>query len=187
VVTGDWDDRFGGIDLIALGELNAIVAAARKPLDTARIDSRLLRNLPVDMRVVLSWDTDNSDMDLWVTDPNGETCFYSHPSTYQGGRISRDFTGGYGPEEFILRQPKPGKYKVEVDYFGERQALLTGSTSLQVLLFRHFGSAQVQVTPVVLRLKPHQTNAQHGHPDDENPDDEEDDEGTVLVGEFEVR
>jgi len=167
VVTSDWDDRFGGIDLIALGELNAIVAAAKKPLDTRRIDSRLLRNLPVDLRVVLSWDTDNSDMDLWVTDPNGEKCFYGFRDTYQGGHMSEDLTGGYGPEEFVLRQPKPGKYKVEVNFYGERQALLTGGTSLQVLLFRHYGSSKVEVTPVVLRLKQAKD--------------------TVLVGEFDVR
>ncbi|GGD60054.1 DUF2135 domain-containing protein [Pseudoxanthomonas indica] len=167
VVTGDWDRRFGGIDLIALGELNAIVAAAKKPLDTRRIDARLLRNLPVDMRVVLSWDTDNSDMDLWVTDPNGEKCYYGFRDTYQGGHMSEDLTGGYGPEEFVLRQPKPGRYKVEVNFYGERQALLTGGTSLQVLLFRHYGSGQVEVTPVVLRFKQAKD--------------------TVLVGEFEVR
>jgi hypothetical protein len=167
VVQGEWDSRFGGVDLIALGELNAIVAAAKQPLDTKRIDPRLLRNLPVDLRVVLSWDTDNSDMDLWVTDPNGQKCYYSFPDTYQGGHISEDLTGGYGPEEFLLRQAKPGKYKVEVNFFGERQALLTGGTSLQVLLFRHYGSGQVEVTPVVLRLKQASD--------------------TVLVGEFEVR
>lgn len=167
VVTGDWDERFGDVSLIALGELNAIVAAAKKPLDTRRVDPRLLRNLPVDLRVVLSWDTDNSDMDLWVTDPNGEKCFYSFRSTYQGGHMSEDLTGGYGPEEFLLRQAKPGKYKVEANFYGERQALLTGGTSLQVLLYRHYGSARVQVTPVVLRLKQAKD--------------------TILVGEFEVR
>ena len=68
--------------------------------------------MPLDLRVVLSWDSDNSDMDLWVTDPNGEKCYYSNNLTYQGGLISDDFTGGYGPEEFVLRDAKPGKYKV---------------------------------------------------------------------------
>jgi tetratricopeptide (TPR) repeat protein len=116
VVLRPWDGRFADIELIALSELNATAAEAkarRKPLDTSAIDGRFLRNLPVDLRVVLTWDADNSDMDLWVTDPDGERCFYGAPLSYQGGRMSRDFTGGYGPEEFMLREAKPGIYRVE--------------------------------------------------------------------------
>ncbi len=43
-------------------------------------------------------------MDLWVTDPNKETCYYSHKETLIGGRISNDFTEGYGPEQFLLKK-----------------------------------------------------------------------------------
>jgi hypothetical protein len=67
-----WNARFPDIELIALAELNAIVATAGAPLDTSCLDPRLVRNLPLDLRVVLTWDADNTDIDLWVTDPNGE-------------------------------------------------------------------------------------------------------------------
>ena len=56
VVTGSWDARFADIDLIALRELNAVVAKAGrdgKPVDVAAIEPRLLRNLPLD--VVSCW------------------------------------------------------------------------------------------------------------------------------------
>jgi hypothetical protein len=39
-----------------------------------------------------------------------------------------DCTNGYGPEEFILRHAKPGKYKVEVNLFGDQQQLVNGPT-----------------------------------------------------------
>jgi Uncharacterized protein conserved in bacteria len=113
VVTGAWDPRFADIDLIALTELNAIVDKARrdgKPVDTSAIDARLLKNLPLDVRVVLAWDADNTDVDLHVFDPNGEEVYYGHNLSYQGGAISHDATGGYGPEEFALKVAKPGKY-----------------------------------------------------------------------------
>lgn len=167
VVKRDWDSRFDGITLIALAELNAIVANARQRPDTQSFDPRLLKNLPLDLRVVLSWDSDNSDMDLWVTDPNGEKCYYGNSLTYQGGRLSRDFTGGYGPEEFSLRDAKPGKYRVEANFFGDRQQLVTGATTLQLKLTTHFGTAKAQEQLVTMRLK--------------------DKSETVLVGEFEVR
>ncbi|MGO1002994.1 VIT domain-containing protein [Lysobacter sp. CA196] len=163
----DWDGRFPGVEEIAMAELNAIVAAHPRGLDSSRIDKRLLRNLPLDLRVVLSWDSDNSDMDLWVTDPNGEKCYYGHKLTYQGGRISNDFTGGYGPEEFILRDAKPGKYKVEANFYGDRQQLVTGATTLHLWLSTGFGGAQQREQKVTLRLK--------------------DRSEVVMVGEFEVK
>ena len=167
VAQRDWDARFPGIEEIALAELNAIAAAHPGQTDLSRVDPRLRRNLPLGLRAVLSWDSDNSDMDLWVTDPNGEKCYYSHKLTYQGGRITDDFTGGYGPEEFSLRTPKPGKYKVEANFFGDRQQLVTGATTLQLWLSTGFGGAGQVDRKVTLRLK----NAKE----------------TVLVGEFEVK
>ncbi|KAF1711623.1 VIT domain-containing protein [Pseudoxanthomonas sacheonensis] len=167
VVKRQWDGRFDGVKLIALAELNDIAANAKQRPDTRRVDPRLLRNLPLDLRVVLSWDSDNSDMDLWVTDPNGEKCYYGNQRTYQGGLMSDDFTGGYGPEEFSLRDAKPGKYKVEANFFGDRQQLVTGATTLQLKLTTHFGSGKAREQLVTMRLKEQAE--------------------TVLVGEFEVK
>lgn len=155
IVLRPWDDRFAEIELIALAELNAIIATApaSSALDISRIDPRLLKNMPLDLRAVLTWDADNSDMDLWVTDPNGERCYYGHRNTYQGGRMSRDFTGGYGPEEFSLRDAKPGKYRIEATFFGHRQQIVAGATTLQVKLTSGFGSAGAQEQMITLRLK----------------------------------
>jgi len=165
VVVRPWDARFDGISLIALDELTTLVA--RTGVDASAVDPRLRRAMPLDLRVVLSWDSDNSDMDLWVTDPNGERAYYGNQLTYQGGQMSRDFTGGYGPEQFSLRQAKPGTYRVEANYFGSREQLVTGATTLTLRLSTHWGSRRQQDQYVTLRLK-------------ENSE-------TVLVGEFEVR
>lgn len=167
VVEGDWDARFPGVAQIALAELNAIAATAPAPLDLGFMDRRLRGNLPLALRAVLSWDSDNSDMDLWVTDPNGEKAYYGNRLTYQGGRMSNDFTGGYGPEEFALRDAKPGTYRVEANFFGDRQQLVTGATTLQLRLSTGFGTARQQDRMVTLRLR--------------------DERETVLVGEFEVK
>ncbi len=167
VVVRPWDNRFDGIALIALDELTNLVARSIPRLDTRIIDPRLLQAMPLDLRVVLSWDADNSDMDLWVTDPNGERAYYGNRLTYQGGQMSQDFTGGYGPEQFSLRNAKPGKYKVEANYFGSRQQLVTGATTLMLRLTTHWGTPKQKDQMVTMRLK--------------------DRADTVLVGEFEVR
>jgi hypothetical protein len=147
-----WDSRFPEIELIALGEMNAIIAKSKTPLDLSKIDKRLLKSMPVDVRVVLNWDTDNCDMDLWVTDPAGEKCFYSHPNTKSGGHLSRDLTGGYGPEEFLLKTAVDGKYKVQVNYYGTRSQKVSGPTTIQMQLFTRYGTAAEQKQEVTVRL-----------------------------------
>lgn len=165
VVVRPWDGRFDGISLIALDELTRLIA--RERVDASAIDPRLRRAMPLDLRVVLSWDSDNSDMDLWVTDPNGERAYYGNRLTYQGGQMSQDFTGGYGPEQFSLRDAKPGTYKIEANYFGSREQLVTGATTLMLRLSTKWGSRDQRDQQVTLRLK--------------------DRAETVLVGEFEVK
>ena len=156
VISKPWNNRFPGIELIALAELNAIharvVAAGRPTLDTRNMDPRLMRNLPLDLRAVLTWDADNTDIDLWVIDPNEERAYFAKPLTYQGGRVSSDFTGGYGPEEFSLRHAKPGTYTVRAQFYGHRQQLVAPATTLMLKLTGGFGTPAQKDSDTVLRL-----------------------------------
>jgi len=154
VVARPWHDRFPEIELIALAELNAIIARLPRgvTVDSSAIDPRLLHNLPLAVRAVLSWDADNADIDLWVIDPNDEKVYYGNPLGYQGGRISRDFTGGYGPEEFSLRVAKPGTYRVQAQFYGNRQQLVTGATTLMLRLSTGFGTGKQQDQNIIVRL-----------------------------------
>lgn len=154
VVTKPWHNRFPDIELIALAELNAIIARAPQGvlIDTSRMDVRLLRNLPLDVRAVLSWDADNTDIDLWVTDPNDEKVFFGNQLGFQGGSMSSDFIGGYGPEEFSLRSAKPGKYKVQAQFYGNRQQVVSGATTLMLRLSTGFGTPQQRDENIILRL-----------------------------------
>lgn len=151
VAIGNWDSRFGDVDIIALNEFNALCATQK--VNASAYDPRLRANLPVDVRVVLTWDTNDSDMDLHVTDPRGERCMYSHTRTAIGGRISRDMTQGYGPEEFLLHKAVPGTYTIEANYFGTRQQhAVVGPTTLKAELILHFGTPQEVRKPILVRL-----------------------------------
>ena len=152
VITEDWnDDRFEDVKLITLNDLNSIIAR-NKNVKTSYIDKRLLKKEPVDVRVVLSWDTNDCDMDLWVTDPKGEKCYYQNTLTYLGGKISRDVTQGYGPEEFMLKKAENGKYKVQVDYFGTHSQKQLMPVSLRITFYTHFGTPQQKQEETTVRL-----------------------------------
>ena len=150
VIQSDWDGRFPEIELIALTEMNAIIA--NNKVNTDFMDEKIIKNLPVDVRIVLDWDTDNCDIDLWVFDPTGEKCFYSHNKTKIGGIITNDFTRGYGPEVFLLKNAKRGKYKIQANYYGTSSQKLLGPVTLKLHFFTHYGTKQQKVKEVTLQL-----------------------------------
>jgi hypothetical protein len=157
VVKRKWDGRFPDIEVIALHELNALVeslpVAERPDLAAIGVDPRLIGGVPVELRVVLTWDADNTDIDLHVIDPAGETLMFSKPQGTTGGLVSRDFTRGYGPEVFTIRRPLPGTYTVKANYYGNRQQKLAGATTVQVEFQTTFGTPRQKVQAATRRLK----------------------------------
>lgn len=152
VATQAWDIRFPGIGVIATHELNSLIGQHPQAIHTRQFDSRLLADMPTDIRVVLNWDADNVDMDLWVTDPHGAKCFYSRPNTAIGGLMSQDFTGGYGPEEFLLKNAIPGEYLIQTDYYGSSRQRISGPVHIQAKLILHYGKPQQEEQALTLRL-----------------------------------
>lgn len=73
---------------------------------------------PSKLRVVLSWDTDHTDLDLHVVTPDGGHAWYGNRALQNGGALDVDVTTGYGPEIFSSPAPLPGRYLVYVNYYG---------------------------------------------------------------------
>ncbi|CAL92665.1 YfaP family protein [Azoarcus olearius] len=69
------------------------------------------------LRVVLSWDTDGTDLDLHLITPDGEHAWYGNRAV-KGGAIDVDVTTGYGPEIFASPAPLKGPYQIWVNYYG---------------------------------------------------------------------
>jgi hypothetical protein len=109
-----------------------------------------------DLRVTISWNTDATDVDLWVIEPDGTKCFYQNSRTKNGGELSQDQTQGYGPERYQVGRAMPGTYKVIVHYFGTNPNLLGGETHVQVTVARNAGSPQEEVQRHTVILKKHQ-------------------------------
>lgn len=152
VVQEPYDSRFEGIHLIALNEINHLIAQHPKEIDTKGIPAYFLVQLPMDIRIVLNWDADNTDVDLWVTEPNQEKCMYSYKLTSNGGRISNDFTQGYGPEEYLIRKAPKGTYQIQAHYFGNHRPTLSGKAILTVQFYQYYGTPYEVKREVTRRL-----------------------------------
>ncbi len=153
VVTEHWD-RFQEIELIALMEANRILPLAQAAgVKDVPLDQRLVRLLACDLRIVLTWDADETDIDLWVTEPTGEKVSYTHRLSRIGGIISRDFTDGYGPEEYVLHRAVPGVYRIQANYYGSDAARILGPVTLRVDIFMNFGQDNETHRSVTFRLR----------------------------------
>ncbi|MEL1252953.1 VIT domain-containing protein [Flavobacterium sp. DGU38] len=161
--------RDNGIEEILIMEINNILSQ-NKNVDASKIDNRLKANLPVDIRVVINWNKDNTDIDLWVTDPRGEDCSYSHKSTEIGGRLSNDFTQGFGPEQFLLKKAIKGKYKIKTNFFGERQNILSGPTTVMAEVYLYYSDGRQERKIAVFQSQ---------------KENKRESDSKILIGEFE--
>ena len=152
VASSQWDSRFKNIQQIAINELNALIELNPGKIDTSAYDKRLLGNCPVDIRIILTWNTNDCDIDLWVTDPNGEKCYYQHKETAIGGRNSDDITQGYGPEEFCLKKAIKGEYKIQADYYGTRNQKQLQPVVVQATIYTHFGMPNQEKQVLTIQL-----------------------------------
>ncbi|CAF3451213.1 unnamed protein product [Rotaria sp. Silwood1] len=157
VIFGEWDNRFAEIEVTTLHEFNCFLFEYHQQKQMSNsIDHRVIRHLPVDLRIVMVWDTNNTDVDLHVIEPTGEECYYAHKNTAIGGMISRDFTNGYGPEEYLIRKAVKGTYTVRAKYFANHQQSLTGATTIMVHIYKYYGQSNQQKEIVTLRLNSNQ-------------------------------
>ncbi len=74
------------------------------------------------LRVVLSWDSPMTDLDLHVVSPEGEHVFYGHRMDSHGGALDVDVTTGFGPEIFAHPAPPSGLWQVYINYYGAGEA-----------------------------------------------------------------
>ena len=141
-------------------EANHIVPRLRALGQTrVPLDPRLVAHLDVDLRIVLEWNTDDTDMDLWVDEPNGERVMYSHQKSLAGGRLSNDMTNGYGPEEYLLHHAPNGTYTVRVNVYRSDRINPNGATTIRAQVFRNYGRPGEREQTLELELKREGTGA----------------------------
>lgn len=95
------------------------------------------------VHISLNWDTPATDIDLWVTDPNGEKIYYETPTSSSGGYLDLDDVDGFGPENIYWGNGAPeGKYYVKVHYFGCDSEPHCAPTTVQVKVSNGVGTVK---------------------------------------------
>ncbi len=101
----------------------------------------------------ITWNTDNTDVDLHVIEPSGEECFFGHRQTRIGGSLTRDVTQGYGPEMYVLASAPHGDYQISAHYFASDANRTSARTKVYARTFENWGTPDERVTDKVVKLE----------------------------------
>ena len=130
ILTGRWDGWFNQSHILALTDLNRIIAMLRENGIAAgrefQLDPRLVRPIDADLRVVLTWDDDAVDLNLIIQKPNGEGSSPIFDARTGGVHVD---SSGYGPAEYVERKALKGRYEIDVIYVDTSGRALLGPTT----------------------------------------------------------
>ena len=134
-----------------------------------------------DLIVVVSWNINNTDIDLHVREPSGEICYYGNDETEIGGQLTIDVTDGYGPEMYVLKKAVSGKYSIMLDYFSDSGTQTASKAKAYIDIYHNWGRKNEKVTSKVIELR------SGSWPDYDNDDNDDDFDKRKVVMEFRVR
>nr|WP_254379963.1 VIT domain-containing protein [Corallococcus exiguus] len=124
-----------------LAEVASVLRARRAGLRGPDGEGMFADARPIDYQLTTHWNSDSTDIDLWVIEPDGEKCFYQHKETSLGGQLYWDITDGLGPELYHARKAAPGPYHVLVHYYGNRSSRYVVPTALLLVSDRNVFTA----------------------------------------------
>ncbi len=133
---GEMSGQYAGVEDIILMDINRMVSE-HSSIKTDKLDKKYLNKMPVSVRIILNWNQMDTDIDMHVVEPTGEECYYGHINTEAGARFSKDFTQGYGPEQYLLRNPVKGPFVIKTNFFGEQTLTENGPTTVMVEIYTY--------------------------------------------------
>jgi len=164
VIEGSWDIRFAQVEAIAVMDLNRVLHLMRcqgytyQNQQNFKVDTRIDYYMDIDVRVVISWDADMVDVELQCVEPGGEICSSMHNRSKAGGILSKDFTAGYGPVEYMIRKARPGEYQFRVHLFSPTFQTLGGAITVRTVFYTNCGKLNEEERINIVRLsKPKET------------------------------
>lgn len=124
-----------------------------KPAIESYLSSEGLLIDEADIVIIINWNTNNTDIDLHVLEPDGEECYYGNIETPIGGMLTMDVTEGYGPEMYVLKNTVSGKYRVFIDYYSDDATKTSSKTKVYLDFYRNWGRTNEKYIQKVIILE----------------------------------
>lgn len=149
----DWSevaDLYGGFEATVLAELNDLLGRIGRGAGVDSLARAFYCPLPVPVRITAQWNRLDTDVDLWLVTPAGDTLDLRTPTefSYPGA----DLVDGLGPEEVVLKAVDPGEYVLLADCYDDARRNEIGPTLVKIELHRNFGEGRGTVRTFGVRF-----------------------------------
>lgn len=106
--------------LVAVPGNNRVAVSVARGDETATDATTFyLRGARTELIVLLGWPAAGEIIDLWVREPDGQTCKWDQRTTTSGGRLLDFSTSaiGFGAQAYATPRVHAGRYRVKVHYW----------------------------------------------------------------------
>lgn len=120
-----------------LQEMNSIIYAKKDSVDISGIHPQLIRPLEYDLRITIDCNNRSLGNNMSVKEPEGKTCTYFDQQKADGKLSGRYYYSGFNNsscEEYQLLKAKPGRYRVNVSFYGYNTS--ASPLIIRVVVFR---------------------------------------------------
>lgn len=134
-------------------EFNHIIKSSKNTVDLKNYDSCFVHDCQVDLRIIINWDMDNTNIDLHVVEPKDIECSKYNDFTMNGGMLSSELIVPMGPEEYMIKDAAKGKYKIKVNYYSDLvQKAFAEKPNLKLLIYTNYGRENEKCQEIMLKL-----------------------------------
>ncbi len=151
--TRDIPVDFKGMISTLVTEFNTLLLQHKDQIDISKYDPDYIFETPVDLRIEITWVMDETDIDLWVIEPDGTKCYYAQQFTKIGGFLSEDMIRGYGPEVYMIKKALAGKYKIKADYFSNRRQKSSIDPQIRCKIYTNYGRPNQKVQETIGKIE----------------------------------
>ena len=137
------------INGIVKNEVNALLQTS-KNIDDSKLESHYKLNTIFDIRVLASWNKENSDINLEVIDPALEVASKDNVRTSLGGELV-NVNDAFGPEEYTIRNARKGDYFIGLKYNYDNKPK-DEVVFVKLIIYKDFGKPSQQKEVKVIKL-----------------------------------
>lgn len=88
-----------------------------------------------ELQIEAMWDTNYTDVDMHVIEPDGEEVYYAHRKSAHGGLLHDDVVTGFGPEIYTIPHLEKGTYQIVLQTYASDMTRVMEETLAHVIVW----------------------------------------------------
>lgn len=138
-----------GLNTIVKNSVNSLIQA-NPDINTDDMESFNKIKTDYDLRIVASWNRANVNVIMQVIEPSKEYASQENRSTQSGGELNAS-NDSYGPEEYTIRNAKPGEYYIRLKYSSD-EVSDDDAIFVKLNIYKNFGKRNQKEEVKIIKL-----------------------------------